>query len=261
MTTWLKRINNIPSVIDSILSQTLKPDKICLNLSKEEFDNGNLIPKNVKDYIVNHPIIEINYIEGKNTKQWKKIIPTLLKYPKDWVICIDDDQIYKNDFISKLWEKHNSFPNNPITINSSFKVGGFLQHCGHGTLEHSKFYNNFNDIHNLEEIYDKFSSSDTFFTYLSNKCGYEFLPISNGFSLSRTFNEVEPLRKTSKTCQLKNINDTFKYFNENYGNITNNEKEKNIKQISYSYVNDIYQADVYRFNSNINKKQVIRKFR
>jgi len=61
MTTWQKRISNLPVVIDSILNQTKKPDKIVINLSEEEFVNKEKdIPENVLNYLNTHNhIIEI----------------------------------------------------------------------------------------------------------------------------------------------------------------------------------------------------------
>ena len=39
MTSWAKRIKNVPKVVFSILSNTITPDSIELNLSSDEFIN------------------------------------------------------------------------------------------------------------------------------------------------------------------------------------------------------------------------------
>lgn len=40
MTSWTKRIGNCAQVIKTVLNNTLKPDVVYLNLSQEEFPNG-----------------------------------------------------------------------------------------------------------------------------------------------------------------------------------------------------------------------------
>jgi hypothetical protein len=95
LTTWKKRIGNIPTVLNTILKQTMSPYKIVINLSSEEFSNKEKdIPEDVLKFIENNKTIEINWVEGENSRQWKKFVPTMLKYPNDWVICIDDDKLY-----------------------------------------------------------------------------------------------------------------------------------------------------------------------
>ena len=75
LTTWSKRIGNIPVVLDTIFNQTVQPDLVVLNLAHDE-----IIPEDVKHYINSHNI-EINRV--KDTKVYKKLIPTLKKYPND----------------------------------------------------------------------------------------------------------------------------------------------------------------------------------
>jgi hypothetical protein len=218
LTSWVKRINNIPTVLTTIINQTLLPYKIVLNLSTEEFVNKEKdIPENVINFINTYPLIEINWVNGKNTKQWKKFIPTMKKYPNDWIICIDDDRIYWQTFIEDLWNTHLKFPNNPITINSTYKVNNYLQHCGHGTLETAKFYNYFNDV-DIEYLIDNFVSSDTVYNFLLNKNGYNLLKCDKS-DKSKLYNEIESLRTTNGTYNVKIHKETFKILEYKYGKI------------------------------------------
>jgi len=50
-----------------------------------------------------------------NTKIWKKSIPALLKYPNSWILCIDDDFLYPNDFIETFSNAHKNNPNIPLS--------------------------------------------------------------------------------------------------------------------------------------------------
>ena len=57
LTTWSKRIANLPAVLDSIYAQTYQPDKIVLNIAFYE-----AIPEDVESYLKQHNV-EVNYVE------------------------------------------------------------------------------------------------------------------------------------------------------------------------------------------------------
>ena len=42
LTSWVKRINNVKTVVESVMKNTLQPDRLYLNLSKTEFEGINL---------------------------------------------------------------------------------------------------------------------------------------------------------------------------------------------------------------------------
>ena len=99
MTSWLGRINNVANVLKTILNQTILPDNIFLNLSKEEFKNKTL-PSELITFVKANPLIIINWVDGPNTKPFKKIFP-ILKYinDDDIIINIDDDMLFPKTFI------------------------------------------------------------------------------------------------------------------------------------------------------------------
>lgn len=246
LTSWKKRLGNLPKVLDAILNQTVKPDKIVLNLSSEEFPKKDSeIPVDVLKYL-NDNDIEIFWVDGKNTKQWKKIIPTLFRYPNDWVICIDDDRICDTKFIERLWNKHLKEPNEPITINKGYKVKGYLQHCGCGTLECMDFYGGFEGI-DINEVAENFSSSDTFYNYVLAKNKHRLIPI-DGADGSRNFNSVEPLSKSQGTCTPKNHTALWEWLEKKYGKIVKEVKPVTNKEVSKNIVTSMYGDVVGEFH-------------
>lgn len=164
LTSWPKRINNIPIVLDSILKQTILPYKICINLSIEEFpQKEKSIPSNVIDFIHEHnDIIEIHWLIH-NTKTWKKIIPTLYRYPYDCIICIDDDFIYPNNFIETFVTKHQQEPLYPLSGVNYKLLEGNIQHCGTGSLDKLKFIQK--SLETITKDVYNCGSTDTFYTY------------------------------------------------------------------------------------------------
>lgn len=106
LTSWTKRIKNVPAVIKSLLDQELKPDIIQINLSKEEFPNKEKdLPEELNQLVKNNPLIDIEWLD-ENTGVFKKIIPTLKKhYGEDYFLfSVDDDYIYRKDYIKRMVE-------------------------------------------------------------------------------------------------------------------------------------------------------------
>ena len=101
MTTWKKRIQNLPAVLTSILQQTKPPDKIIVNLAKSEFNGESGIQPDVLAFLKENSI-DVNWVE-EDTKVYKKIIPVLLKYKNDLVFSIDDDFIYPCGMLEELY--------------------------------------------------------------------------------------------------------------------------------------------------------------
>lgn len=99
ITSWVKRINNCKDVIISFLNQSLKPDLIYLNLSIEEFPNKeNDLPNDLLELNNKEKTFIINWVDGPNTKTFKKVFP-ILKYlnDNDLVFWSDDDIILPKD--------------------------------------------------------------------------------------------------------------------------------------------------------------------
>ena len=78
MTSWTKRITNIPIVMGTLLNQTIMPNEIVLNLLIDEFKNKEKdLPLQVTNFLEeNKELIYINWLPGKNIRSWKKTLPT-----------------------------------------------------------------------------------------------------------------------------------------------------------------------------------------
>ncbi len=108
LTSFPFRIPTLHITINSLLNQTMKPDKIILQLSEDEFPNkeGDL-PENLLS--LREKGLIINWNKG-NTRSYKKLIPTLKQYPNDIIITVDDDFIYDKNLIKLLWKAYEKNP-------------------------------------------------------------------------------------------------------------------------------------------------------
>ena len=125
MTSWKERIGNVVQVLDSLLDNSKIPDAIELNLSEEEFPGREKdLPDELLDWRDEHrtvyekPVLNINWV-GRNTKAFKKLIPTVKKYyGKDVkIITVDDDVIYPANFIEDMDKESELYPDRIISNN------------------------------------------------------------------------------------------------------------------------------------------------
>lgn len=165
LTTWSKRINNIPVVLDTIFAQTLPPDLVVLNLAYEE-----QIPESVREYINIHDI-EVNRVP--DTKVYKKLIPTLKRYPNDCVISIDDDWLYPEGMIADFIDMHKRYPNNPISGNREI-LFNMQCHCGCASLTKAEYFGEYLELIN-DEIIINCPSDDIVYTFFANKAGFPYV--------------------------------------------------------------------------------------
>ena len=108
MTSFGKRLKvESPLTIQSILQNSVLPDRICIVISIYDKDK---VPKE----FLNNPLIEIIYTE-QDYKSHNKYYYTMLKYPEDVIITIDDDIIYPKSFVEYCI---NSYLCNPNVINA-----------------------------------------------------------------------------------------------------------------------------------------------
>ena len=122
LTSFPARIARVHIVIRRLLKNKIQPDKVILNLAISQFPNqlGDLPRKLVELTAIqqysNTAIqskLEIRFVE-KDTRQFKKFIPTLHEYPDDFIIIVDDDALYRRNLISKLLARAALYPNTII---------------------------------------------------------------------------------------------------------------------------------------------------
>jgi len=195
MTSWKKRIENVEKVLKSVLNNTVLPDLIIVNLAIEEFPNKeNDLPLGLNELIKSqNGLIEINWLKN-NTKVWKKIFPTLLKYPNDTSINIDDDFIYPNDIIETFKSKreNTNLPLSGVTI-KLWK--NHIQHCGCASLDRLEWFGDY--LYNINEECLKNLGDDDFYTYCFVANNIETAYVGKKFFMNmQPLNAVEGYTRT-----------------------------------------------------------------
>jgi len=107
LTTYGHRIHEVYLTVESLLHQTIKPNRIILWLDYS-FKDLN-IPIILKRQIDRG--LEIQYCE--DIRSYTKLVPTLKLCPNAVIVSVDDDMIYTPDFLEHLV---NGYKKNPSKI-------------------------------------------------------------------------------------------------------------------------------------------------
>lgn len=109
MTTYPARIRTVWIVIESLFQQTVKPYKVVLYLAKEQFPNNN-IPVKLKK--MQKRGLTIKFVD--DLKSHKKYFYAIQEYRDYCIVTADDDILYPENHLEKLWNEHINFPNTII---------------------------------------------------------------------------------------------------------------------------------------------------
>lgn len=110
LTTFPPRMKNIWQVLESLLRQTHKPDKIILWLAKTQFPTIDHIDVRVRG-MVNRGV-EIRFCE--DLRSHKKYFYAMKEYENDIVITVDDDIYYPEYLVERLLTRAKELPNTII---------------------------------------------------------------------------------------------------------------------------------------------------
>lgn len=106
LTSFPARIDLVWMTITSMMNQTLKPKKIILWLSNEQYKDETDLPQSLTK--LKERGLEIYFCE--DLKPHKKYFYTMQKYPEDVVVTVDDDIFYPENHLEMLWKKHLEYP-------------------------------------------------------------------------------------------------------------------------------------------------------
>ncbi len=107
LTSYPSRINRLWLVIESILRQTRKPDRIIVYLSRLQFQNEKSLPKSLlrqKDRGLEIRFVDTDY------RSHKKYLFALTDFPEDYLLTIDDDIFYRSTMIENLYTTSLVYP-------------------------------------------------------------------------------------------------------------------------------------------------------
>lgn len=211
LTSYGERINELKYVLYSLITQTIKPGKIIVNIAYND-------EKFITDELRFFEKYNVEFFLCEDLKSFKKLIPTLERYSDKVIVTCDDDMFYEKDWLEQLWNKHlekkedivahniygisyenntilpyDLWPHSIITNQSSFM--NFLVGCGGVLYPPNCFYK---DILNKELFLSLTPYADDIWFY--------FMAILNGRKISQpakphlAFHYVNPYREYGITA-------------------------------------------------------------
>lgn len=106
LTTFPARIKSASYVIDTLMRQTYKPDKIILNLAHNEITPSEL-PEEYENLQTRG--LSIEFVD--NLKPHNKYLYTMKKSPNSVVVTVDDDILYSENLLKDLVKSYEKHPN------------------------------------------------------------------------------------------------------------------------------------------------------
>lgn len=113
LTTYGERLHSVYLTIESLLQQTVKPNKIILWLA---YDLEGRVPVSLQRLVDRGLTIKFT----KDIRSYKKLVPALKEYPEAIIITFDDDYIYQQDMVERLLD--------------GYKLNSNVVSCGMGSL-------------------------------------------------------------------------------------------------------------------------------
>ncbi len=111
LTSFPQRINKLYYCLFSLLNQELKPYKVVLWLANSQFPRGEKdIPKRILK--LKQFGLDIQFCD--DYKSYKKIIPAVDKYCDKVIVTADDDVLYPENWLKKLYEQYINYPGNIV---------------------------------------------------------------------------------------------------------------------------------------------------
>lgn len=107
LTTIPERIATVHLCLESLLRQSLKPDRIILWLSESQDPDRPQISAGQLPDALNKLVkrgLEIRWCE--DIRSFRKIIPTLRAFPDALIVTADDDIFYPRNWLQKLYEAY-----------------------------------------------------------------------------------------------------------------------------------------------------------
>lgn len=136
LTSFPPRMDRVWMVLESLLRQTVKANRIILWLASSQFDSLEDIDSKVLQ--MRERGLEIRFCD--DLKGHKKYYYSMLESPNDVIVTVDDDIFYPENMLEGLLEKHKQYPDcvvcyraHKITFDNKGNVNSYLKWL-HGSI-------------------------------------------------------------------------------------------------------------------------------
>lgn len=103
LTSYGERIPQLKYTLHSLVSQSVRPERIVVNLARED-------EKFLTDEIRSFGRYGVEFFFCRDIHSYKKLLPTLERFPSACIVTADDDICYEKDWLKRFRETHAAHP-------------------------------------------------------------------------------------------------------------------------------------------------------
>lgn len=142
MTSYPLRIATVHVAIQSLLAQRRLPDMVVLYLCRSDFPGGKAdLPEDLRRLLSFD--VKVRFVDD-DLKPHKKYFFALQEFPRDLVVTVDDDLIYRNTMIEELVSAHGLYPSAIVGLRTHcimFDKRGHMASYSDWVFEAPRFHN------------------------------------------------------------------------------------------------------------------------
>lgn len=108
LTSFPARIERLWLTVESLLRQTVRPERIVIHLARNQFPNGEQdLPQSLRR-LLKHGVC-IDWV-AEDLRSYKKFFPAWPVMEGRVLVTVDDDIFYPTRLLERLWQKHQEHP-------------------------------------------------------------------------------------------------------------------------------------------------------
>ena len=103
LTSYGERIAELKYTLYSLVVQSVRPEKIIVNIA---FEDEKFLTAEIKEF----EQYGVEFFFCENLRSYTKLLPTLCRFPASCIVTCDDDLYYEKDWLERLYAEHKQYP-------------------------------------------------------------------------------------------------------------------------------------------------------
>lgn len=131
LTSYGERIAELKYTLYSLITQTVLPEKIVVNIA---FSDEEKITPELRQF----ESCGVEFYLTEDLRSYKKLIPTVERFPASCIVTADDDLFYKKTWLERLYKTHQKYPGD-VCCHLVYKI----THDGNKISTYQKWIHNY----------------------------------------------------------------------------------------------------------------------
>lgn len=103
LTSYGNRVPELKYTLFSLVTQSIRPQRIVVNIA---FEDETYLTDDIRSF----EKYNVEFYKCKDIRSYKKLLPTLSRFPDACIVTVDDDVFYEKDWLKRLYEEHKRHP-------------------------------------------------------------------------------------------------------------------------------------------------------